>query len=193
MHASEPTPVFSGSDAGAAAIGHTVLPAAGHMFYSGCLMIFGAFLLLHSIVRWLALIAGVAAVVRAFVSSRRGEAYGKGHKALGSAFVGALHLNFVIGILLYAVFSPLTKIAFQNVAGAMASSALRFFFVEHPLGMLIGIAIASIGAGKVRRAKDDAVKHKRALVYFGIALLVIVASIPWPFYPAGRPLLHWPF
>jgi hypothetical protein len=30
------------------------------------------------------------------------------------------------------------------------------------------------------------------LVFFGIALLLVCAAIPWPFYPAGRALLSLP-
>ncbi len=156
-------------------------------------MIAGAFLLLHSLVRWLALAAGVLALVRAISARKRGDAYGPGHRKLAAAFVGALNLNFVIGLLLYTVFSPLTKIAFSNVGAAMSSSLLRFFFIEHPLGMLFGIAIASVGAGQIRRAEDDDTKHKRTLIFFGAALGLIFVSIPWPFYPAGRPLLYLPF
>jgi NADH:ubiquinone oxidoreductase subunit 3 (subunit A) len=156
-------------------------------------MIYGAVLLLHSIVRWVALVAGMLALVRAANARKNSAAYERGHRALGSAFVGSLQLNFVLGLLLFAVLSPLTDLAFENVSAAMASSMLRFFLVEHPFGMLVAIAIASIGAGKIRRAKDDAAKHKRTLAYYGSALAIIFVSIPWPFYPAGRPLLHWPF
>ena len=156
-------------------------------------MIFGTVLLLHSLVRWVALIAGVLVLVRAASSRRRRATYEASHRTLGSAFVGALHLNFVLGLLMYAVLSPLPKLAFHNVSAAMSSSVLRFFFIEHPFGMLVGIAVASIGARKIRKSEHAAEKHRRTLIYYGAALSIIFVSIPWPFYPAGRPLLHWPF
>jgi hypothetical protein len=31
--------------------------------------------------------------------------------------------------------------------------------------------------------------HRTAAAWFGLALLVILAAIPWPFLPYGRPLL----
>jgi hypothetical protein len=37
----------------------------------------------------------------------------------------------------------------------------------------------------VKRADTDAQKHKRTLIYFGIALLLILAMIPWPFRQPG--------
>jgi hypothetical protein len=107
----------------------------------------------------------------------------------GVAFVAGLHLNFVLGLVMYFALSPITTAAFSDMAQAMKTAALRFFVVEHPFGMLIAVALATVGSARVKRAVDDAAKHKRALIFYTIALLVVLASIPWPFYPAGRPLL----
>ena len=109
---------------------------------------------------------------------------------LGSvAFVSSLHLNFVLGLLLYVALSPITTAAFSDMSTAMKTAPLRFFVVEHPFGMLLAVVLATVGSARVKRAGDDPAKHKRALIFHGIALLLLLVSIPWPFYPAGRPLL----
>ena len=86
--------------------------------------------------------------------------------------------------------SPITQVAFSNFGAAMRSAALRFFAVEHVVGMVIAIAVAHVGRVKVRGASDDRRRHALAAIYFGIALIVLLASIPWPGMAAGRPLIR---
>jgi hypothetical protein len=65
----------------------------------------------------------------------------------------------------------------------MESTIMRFFTVEHLVGMLLAILFGTLGHSLTKRAASDDVKYKRQLRYFGIALLLIVVSIPWPFRP----------
>jgi hypothetical protein len=66
----------------------------------------------------------------------------------------------------------------------------RFWVVEHVFGMLIGVALVHVG--RVRARKTDSLRrHKVAAIFFGLALVVIAASIPWPGTANGRPLLRW--
>ena len=40
--------------------------------------------------------------------------------------------------------------------------------------------------------RRDAGRHQAAALYYGLALIILLASIPWPGMPAGRPLF-WGF
>jgi hypothetical protein len=72
----------------------------------------------------------------------------------------------------------------------MKNSTYRFFWVEHPLMMLIAIVFITVARGQAKKSIPDAVKYKKAFWFFIIALLLIVASIPWPFRAEiGRPLI----
>ncbi len=155
-------------------------------------MIYGIFLFLHTLVRWIALLAGLSVVVRAALGVAQRQPYLPSHRVNGAVFVAALHLNVLIGIVLYVAFSPLTHAAFADVGAAMKSAGLRFFFVEHPFGMLVGTILATIGAARARKAVDDHDKHMRTLAFMGIGLVAILVSVPWPFYSAGRPLFWLP-
>ena len=108
----------------------------------------------------------------------------------GLLFTISLDTQLLVGLVLYFVLSPFTKIAFQDFGAAMANSSLRFWAVEHLAGMIIGIALAHVGRVKIRKAPTDARKHRLATIYFGLALVVVSASIPWPGMPVGRPLLR---
>jgi uncharacterized membrane protein len=98
----------------------------------------------------------------------------------------------VIGIVLHAWLSPITQVAFADFGTAMRTSGLRFFAVEHVMGMVIAIALAHIGRVRVRRASGDARRHQVAAMFYGLALIILLASTPWPGMPAGRPLF-WGF
>ena len=111
----------------------------------------------------------------------------------GLLFTISLDMQLLVGLVLYLFLSPFTKIAFQDFGGAMASSSLRFWAVEHIAGMVIGIALAHIGRVRIRKAANDARRHRLATIYFGLALVAICAAIPWPFtgLPVQRPLLRF--
>jgi hypothetical protein len=47
--------------------------------------------------------------------------------------------------------------------------------------MLIAIIIIHIGRSKSKKANSDLGKHKAAFWYYLIGLILILASIPWPF------------
>jgi hypothetical protein len=66
----------------------------------------------------------------------------------------------------------------------MASADLRFFALDHPLGMLIAIVLAHLGSGLSRKADGDRARHGRAAALYTLSLAVVVLSIPW-----SRPLL----
>jgi uncharacterized Tic20 family protein len=146
----------------------------------------------HSLLRWLVLGAAIYALVRAWRGRTSGAPYTDQDRMGALLFVMAFHLNVVLGIVIFGFASPTTQLAFTDFGAAMKVSAIRFFVMEHPVMMLIAVVIATIGSAKIKRAATDAQKHQRTLVYFGLALLIVMAAIPWPFYPAGRPLLTLP-
>lgn len=137
-------------------------------------------LTIHSLLRWAVLAAGLAAVVRG----------GAKDESAGKWFTILLDVQMLLGLLLYFVLSPFTRAALGDFGAAMGNSQLRFFAVEHVFGMVIALALAHIGRAKVRKAPADR-KAKLAMIFYGLALVAIVASIPWPGMPAGRPLFRW--
>jgi hypothetical protein len=146
-------------------------------------------ILLHSWLRWLTLVLGVLAVVRA-IGGRGGRPWTRTDEAITKWFGITLDIQFVIGVLLYAWLSPVTQAAFADFGGAMRNAGLRFWAVEHVVGMVIAIALVHIGRTKIRKATTDRRRHTLAAIFYGIALILVLASIPWPGMSAGRPLFR---
>jgi membrane protein DedA with SNARE-associated domain len=79
----------------------------------------------------------------------------------------------------------------KDLGNNMKDPAARFFTMEHLSMMLIAWILVHVGRAAVKRANTDAAKHKKSLIFFGIALVLILASIPWPFREAiARPLFR---
>ncbi|HEY6362526.1 MAG TPA: hypothetical protein VIX63_15540 [Vicinamibacterales bacterium] len=144
-------------------------------------------LVLHSWLRWVVVVLGVIAVIRA-IGGRSGRPWTRTDGTIVKSFGITLDIQFLLGILLYAWLSPITWVAFADFGGAMRNAGLRFWAVEHLLGMVIAVALVNVGRVKIRKAADDSRKHKLAAIYFGVGLIILLASIPWPGMPAGRPL-----
>ena len=96
----------------------------------------------------------------------------------------------LIGLLLYFVYSSITTAALADFGTAMKTSQLRFFAVEHVFGMFIAIALAHVGRSKIKKAPIER-RARLALIFYGLSLVAMLASIPWPGMPAGRPLFRF--
>lgn len=145
----------------------------------------------HSLLRWVVLILGVLAVLRAVMSRASGRPWMPVDARAGLLFSLTLDLQFLVGLVLFLK-SPITVMGIHELGVTMTSRVLRFFTIEHPIMMLAAIVMVHVGRTRIRRAATDAQRHRRALVFFGLGLLLIVAGIPWPFLPYGRPWVSWP-
>jgi hypothetical protein len=151
---------------------------------------YSAFLLIHSLLRWLVIIAGLVVIARAIAGLTGRRDWRPGDTAGVRWFSISLDVQFLIGLLLYVWLSPFIRDAWADMGATMRNAPLRFFAVEHVTGMLIGVALAHVGKSKIAKAADAAQKHKLAVIFFSLAMVVILLSIPWPGTPGGRPLLR---
>jgi hypothetical protein len=143
-------------------------------------------LFFHSWLRWLAVGAGVGATM---------AAVGKDSRAIeraerwGLLFMIALDVQVLLGLLLYGSLSPFTAQAMSDFGAAMGNPALRFWAVEHFTLMLLAAVLVHVGRVLARKATGGK-KRTRLLVFFALALLLMVAGIPWPGMANGRPLFR---
>jgi len=137
----------------------------------------------HNGLRWVVLILMLTAIAKAFIGKSGNKIYASDRKWMMFAMI-SLHIQLVIGLALY-FYSPTVEIALTDMAASMKSSALRFWAVEHILGMFIAIAIATFGYSKAKRLKNDARAYNLVFWSYLIALFIIIATIPWPFRAAG--------
>lgn len=140
-------------------------------------------LLLHSWIRWIALVAGVGATLAAVRPA-------SGDSAWGLVLVTALDIQMLLGLVLYLVISPNMQEILGHFGDAMKDPALRFWAVEHISSMFVAVILAHVGRVLARKAKTPASRRTRQLVCFGLATLLMIAGMPWPGRPGGRPLFR---
>lgn len=142
----------------------------------------------HSGWRWLVLVTAVWAIARAIGGVNNKTPYTGADRKAGKLFVMSMHIQALVGIVMYFAFSPYFSMLTENFGETMKISPYRFFAIEHTLGMLTAVILVTVGNAKVKRAADDHSRHKKALIYFSIALVIMLATIPWPFMEkfAGR-------
>ena len=153
-------------------------------------MMYAVVLVIHSWLRWLVILSGLFAFIRAAVGAATGKAWTPADDRAGALFARIFDLQFLFGLILYVFLSPTTHAVFGNFSAAMKDDVSRFWAVEHIVGMFIAAALVHIG--QIRARKTDSLRrHKVAAIFFGLALAVVLGSIPWPSLPYGRPLLRW--
>lgn len=135
---------------------------------------------LHSALRWVLLVLLVASIVRAFTGTRSPKPYA-GIKKLALFTLISAHLQLVLGLVLYFVNDK--HLGWSN-PDMMKTTALRFFTMEHLVMMLLAITLITMGYSGAKRMSDSKRQHKRIFTFFLIALVLILASIPWPFRTA---------
>ncbi|MEO5643986.1 MAG: cytochrome B [Bacteroidia bacterium] len=132
----------------------------------------------HSGLRWVALLLLLLTIFKAFSGMSGNKVFTAGDKKLALFTLISIHLQLVLGLILYV--SLITSDGF-DFGASMKDPLMRFFSVEHITGMLIAIALITIGYSKAKRAPSSNAKFKALAIFFTIGLVIILAMIPWPF------------
>lgn len=139
----------------------------------------------HSGLRWVALILILIAIINAAKSQNSGR-YEKKDKMINLFTMIVMHIQLLIGLVMYFM-SP--KVAFVEgwMSSDTAGGMYRFFGVEHIFGMIVAITLITIGRSKAeKKLKGTRDKHRRILINYTFGLVIILATIPWPFRGFGN-------
>lgn len=150
---------------------------------------YGILLQAHSIVRWIVLLLLLVLVVKSLSANRP---FTSSDRTMGSILTIFADIMLLVGVYQWIV-GPwgLKQIQDRGMGEVMKDDTARFFAVEHFAGMLIGIIFIHIAGAYAKKAMPDNRRHRRRLIFYGLALLLILISIPWPFREEiGRPWIR---
>ncbi len=151
---------------------------------------YNGFVHLHSLLRWVILILLLVALFKHLKGMSSNKPFTAGDKKTGLFLMISAHIQLLIGLIEWFI-GPWGFKLLQNIgfSAAMKDPVARFWIVEHNVGMLIAIALITIGRGVSKKSLPDNIKHKKSFWFYLIALIIILASIPWPGRVGiGRPL-----
>ena len=146
-------------------------------------------LILHNLLRWAVLLFGLWTLLNALSGVFGKRNFTANDNRINLFFMISCDIQLLLGLLLYFSNGWFEKL--KDLGSHIKEPYTRFFTMEHTSMMLLAWVLVHIGRVKVKRAGTDAAKHKRMLLFFGLAILLILVSIPWPFREAiGKPLLR---
>lgn len=147
-------------------------------------------MVLHNLTRWAVLVFGLWAVVKAISGVAGKRNYVSSDGKSNFLFMLSCDIQLLLGLLLYFFNSWFDRL--KDLGNNMKDAGNRFFTLEHGLMMIIAWILVHAGRVSVKRAVTPAAKHRRSLIFFGLALVIILSAIPWPFREAvARPLFRW--
>ncbi len=152
---------------------------------------YNGLLLLHSMLRWVIFILLIVAIGRSYIGMTAGKPFSAVDKKVGLFLMIAAHTTLLVGLYLW-FFGPwgIANIGNLGFGAVMKDRVMRYYAVEHTTGMLIAIVLITIGRGVAKKRIPDAAKYGRTFWFFLIALVIILATAPWPFRAGiGRPWL----
>jgi hypothetical protein len=128
----------------------------------------------HSGLRYVVLGLLIAAIITAYSNWQQSK---QGDSKIYLFALIATHTQLLIGLILYFM-SP--KVNFDLIS----EKVFRFYSIEHVFMMIIAIVLITLG--RVRSKKlSGADKHRTVLFFYAMALIIILAAIPWPFRNLG--------
>jgi hypothetical protein len=145
---------------------------------------------LHNILRWLILVFLLWSILKSFSGWRKKSIFTAADKRVWLFTLIFSHLTLLLGLFQvffgrFGVFSS----SLHPGTHIMKDRFYRFFWIEHPLTMILAIVFVTLAYGMAKKPVPDQTKYKKAFWFFVIALILILSAIPWPFRQGiGRPL-----
>src|SRR5215217_6712535 len=132
----------------------------------------------HSIGRWIILLLLLFAILNSLLAGNR--PYIRTDARLGLLLTIFADLMLIIGIYLWYAgewgYKQIERMG--SVTAVMKDRTAGFFAIEHSVGMLVAIILIHLGKSQGRKQMSDRAKHRRTMIFYLLALLVILASIP---------------
>lgn len=134
---------------------------------------------IHNILRWIVLLLAVVTIVKYLIGWFGKSSFKTLDNRLSLFYVSSLDLQLLIGLFLYFFLSPVTQSVMQLGSMQLDDPNSRFFAIEHPAAMLMGIICAHIGRVALKKAQGDTAKFKRGAIWFLLSLILILGRMPW--------------
>ncbi|MGB0892673.1 MAG: hypothetical protein ACPGUU_09995 [Flavobacteriaceae bacterium] len=128
---------------------------------------------IHSYWAFIVLAVLIYTVINAIIGLKQKKEFTHKEFRLGLFSLITAHIQLLVGFLVYFVGG------FQKGLGDMKDSAVRLLALEHPLMMIIAITLITIGWSKHKKQVKSEAKFKTFTIFYGLALVLILARIPW--------------
>ncbi len=136
-------------------------------------------LFIHSYWAYLVLLILIIASVNSLVGYFTNKEYGAMNFRIALFTLIVSHIQLLIGVVLFFTAPYLRAIGESGMGEVMRDSTLRLYIIEHPLMMIIAVALITIGYSKHKKKLTSTPKFKLLAIFYTLALLVMLTRIPW--------------
>ncbi len=140
---------------------------------------------LHSIMRWIVLLFALLALITGLRGLNGQRPFGPSEQRTARFFLISCDIQLLLGLALYFLRGYYRNFSGGDMGALMKDSVARFWTIEHIFGMVVAIIIVHIGYAGTKGNRTDKSKYSRLFWCTIIALLIIMATIPWPFRTPG--------
>ncbi len=135
---------------------------------------------LHSLLSYLVIGGLAVSIILALFGYFSGKMFTERDRKLALIGIIPTHLQWMAGLVLYFM-SPL---GFSSLSGeAMGNSMLRLYVLEHPVMMILAVALITFGFSFAKRLSDSKNQFLSIWVFYLIGLVFILSRIPWAVWP----------
>ncbi|TPV34785.1 hypothetical protein FJ651_04430 [Paucihalobacter ruber] len=134
---------------------------------------------LHSYWAYLVFIILVIATINALFKLFGGKEFSAFDFRISLFTLIVSHLQLLIGVVLFFAGDYLGIIKETGMGEVMKNASLRDKIIEHPTTMIIAIALITIGYSKHKKKLTSKPKFKMLAIFYTLALVLIIAKIPW--------------
>jgi len=135
--------------------------------------------IIHSYWAYIVLIVLIVAVVNALIGLLSKKEFKDKDYRISLFSLIVAHIQIILGFIAYFTSTYFKTMQSHGMGYVMKNSILRKPLVEHPLMIIIAIALITIGFSKHKSKTTGNAKFKAIFVYYFIALILILGVIPW--------------
>jgi len=135
---------------------------------------------IHSYWAYLVLLVLILATVNALIKFLGDKEFDAKDFRISLFALITMHIQLLIGIVLFFLkdyFGTIKEIG--GMGEVMKNSELRSLIIEHPLTMIIAVALVTIGYSKHKKKLVSKPKFKMLALFYTLALILVLAKIPW--------------
>jgi hypothetical protein len=132
---------------------------------------------LHRTIAYAALIIIFVAMMKALYGFLNNKNFGEGDRKLGLFSMIAAHLQLTFGLVLLGL--GLASSRWGDLSGVMKNPDIRFAVIEHPLTMIIGVVLITLGYIKAKKETESKARFKSMAFFFLLGFAIILSRIPW--------------
>ncbi len=127
---------------------------------------------LHNVLRWVILILLLISLIQTFTKNG-------GIQKTSLWLLIAAHITLILGLFQYFNSPTVGFHLIESKGGfgeVMKDSFARFWVVEHIAAMILAIGFITVARGKAKKLNFNAAKW-----LYLVALILLLAAVPWPF------------